>query len=86
MVPLVSGLALELQNNQWMYLNGVILVSQQHGITRGVADGALKLPYFAATAWFHKMLPPDLQNKDLTDMLPEVEDFTINELPVTVGA
>jgi hypothetical protein len=26
------------------------------------------------------MLPPDLQNKDLTDMLPEVEDFTINEL------
>jgi hypothetical protein len=45
------------------------------------ADGALKLPYFAATAWFHKMLPPDLQNKDLTDMLPEVEDFTINELP-----
>jgi hypothetical protein len=27
------------------------------------------------------MLPPDLQNKDLTDMLPEVEDFTINELP-----
>jgi hypothetical protein len=39
-----------------------------------------KLPYFAATAWFHKMLPPDLQNKDLTDMLPEVEDFTINEL------
>jgi hypothetical protein len=23
---------------------------------------------------------PDLQNKDLTDMLPEVEDFTINEL------
>jgi hypothetical protein len=27
----------------------------------------------------HKMLPPDLQNKDLTD-IPEVEDFTINEL------
>jgi hypothetical protein len=26
------------------------------------------------------MLLPDLQNKDLTDMLPEVEDFTINEL------
>jgi hypothetical protein len=25
------------------------------------------------------MLPPDLQNKDLTDML-QVEDFTINEL------
>jgi hypothetical protein len=81
MVPLVFLDWLELQNNQWMYLNGVILVSNNIRITRGVAaDGALKLPYFAATAWFHKMLPPDLQNKDLTDMLPEVEDFTINEL------
>ena len=78
----VSGLALELQNSQWMYLNGVILVSPTTlGITRGVAaDGALKLPYFAATAWFHKKLPTDLQNKDLTAMLPEVEDFTLNEL------
>ncbi|MBF4505651.1 carboxypeptidase [Flavobacterium sp. JLP] len=78
----VSGLALQLQNNQWMYLNGVILVSPTDlGITRGVVStAALKLPYFAATAWYHKMLSPDLQNKDLTDMLPEVEDFTINEL------
>lgn len=78
----VSGLALELQEKQWMYLNGVILVSPTTlGINRGVAtDGALKLPYFAATAWYHKMLPPDLQNKDLTDMLPEVEEFTMNEL------
>ncbi|MHC0440580.1 S10 family peptidase [Flavobacterium sp. 3-210] len=78
----VSGLALQLQNNQWMYLNGVILVSPTDlGITRGVvSDAALKLPYFAATAWYHKKLSSDLQNKDLTDMLPEVEDFTINEL------
>lgn len=78
----VSGLALQLQNNQWMYLNGVILVSPTDlGITRGVvSNAALKLPYFAATAWYHKMLSPDLQNKDLTAMLPEVENFTINEL------
>ena len=26
------------------------------------------------------MLPADLQSKDLTDVLPEVEEFTINEL------
>ena len=78
----VSGLALELQNSEWMYLNGVILVSPTElGITRGVAtEAALKLPYFAATAWFHNKLSPDLQNKDLTNMLPEVEEFTINEL------
>lgn len=78
----VSGLALELQNAQWMYLNGVILVSPTDlGIQRnGPVDAALKLPYFAATAWYHKKLPADLQQKDLTDMLPEVEQFTINEL------
>ncbi|MCZ4242643.1 S10 family peptidase [Pedobacter punctiformis] len=78
----VSGLALELQNSQWMYLNGVVLVSPTElGIERsGPVDAALRLPYFAATAWYHKALPADLQNKDLTAMLPEVESFTINEL------
>jgi carboxypeptidase C (cathepsin A) len=78
----VSGLALELQNAHWMYLNGVILVSPTDlGIERdGALDAALRLPYYAATAWYHKMLPADLQQKDLTDMLPEVEEFTINEL------
>ena len=78
----VSGLALELQSNQWMYLNGVILVSPTElGMERGtVLDAALRLPYFAATAWYHKKLPTDLQSKKLTDMLPEVESFTVNEL------
>jgi carboxypeptidase C (cathepsin A) len=78
----VSGLALELQNNQWMYLNGVILVSPTDlGINRnGPVDEALILPYYAATAWYHKKLPADLQSKDLTAMLPEVETFTVNEL------
>lgn len=78
----VSGLALELQNSQWMYLNGVILVSPTElGIKReGPVEAALRLPYFAATAWYHNKLPQDLQQKDLTDMLPEVEAFTVNEL------
>ncbi|MNK06408.1 Serine carboxypeptidase [compost metagenome] len=78
----VSGLALELQSNHWMYLNGVVLVSPTElGIQRGTAmDAALRLPYFAATAWYHKALSSDLQTKKLTDMLPEVETFTINEL------
>lgn len=78
----VSGLALELQNAQWMYLNGVILVSPTDlGIKRdGPVDEALMLPYYAATAWYHKVLPADLQQKDLTAVLPEAEDFTINQL------
>lgn len=80
--PRVSGLSLELQNSHWMYLNGVILVSPTGlGIERGTAVGdANFLPYYAAAAWYHKKLPADLQNKDLTDMLPEVEQYTVNEL------
>ena len=78
----VSGLALELQNQQWMYLDGVVLVSPTDlGIKRdGPVGEALLLPYYAATAWYHKALAADLQSKDLTAMLPEVENFTINEL------
>lgn len=85
----VSGLAMELQNSQWMYLNGVILVSPTDlGLNRsGPVDMALRLPYYAATAWYHKVLPADLQQKDLLDMLPEVEAFTINEyIPAMVRA
>jgi len=78
----VSGLALELQNSQWMYLNGVILVSPTElGIERdGPVEIANRLPYFAAAAWYHKRLSPALQNKDLDELLPEVENFTINSL------
>ena len=78
----VSGLALELQNNQWMYLNGVILVSPTGlGIDRdGPVDVANRLPYFAAAAWFHKVLPEELQSKDLDELLPEVEEYTIDVL------
>nr|WP_253450314.1 carboxypeptidase [Natronospira proteinivora] len=77
----VAGLALELQNSQWMYLNGVILVSPTDmGIDRdGPVKAANRLPYFAATAWYHEMLDDDLQEQDLYELLPEVEDFTLNE-------
>lgn len=77
----VSGLAKELQNNHWMYLNGVILVSPTElGIKRdGPVDAALSLPYYAATAWYHKALSADLQQRDLNALLPEVEAFTLDE-------
>ncbi|EKB50328.1 S10 family peptidase [Cecembia lonarensis] len=76
----VSGLASELQNAHWMYLNGVILVSPTGlGLDRsGPVAKANYLPYFAATAWYHKVLPADLQAKDLDDILPEVEQYTLD--------
>ena len=79
----VMGLSLELQNNQWMYLNGVIMVSPaDYKVYRtgGPVGSALNMPYFTATAWYHKMLNSELQNKDLLEILPDSEDFAINTL------
>jgi carboxypeptidase C (cathepsin A) len=46
----------------------------------GPVSAALNLPYFTAAAWFHEKLHSDLQQKDLTEILPEVEEYTINKL------
>jgi carboxypeptidase C (cathepsin A) len=79
----VSGLALELQESQWMYLNGVIMVSPadyKFFESDPAISSALNLPYFTAAAWYHKMLPEALQQKDLLDILPESEDYALNML------
>ena len=79
----VMGLSHELQSSQWMYLNGVILVSPADYklySTNQPIYSAINLPYFTAAAWYHKVLPPELQNKDLLDILPESENYAINTL------
>jgi len=79
----VAGLAGELQNSHWMYLNGVILVSPT-GLGMEPAgpsprSKAFKLPYYAATAWYHEQLPSALQSRDLPDLLSEVEKYTVEQ-------
>ena len=79
----VMGLAAELQNKQWMYLNGVIMVSPaDYKVLRtgSALSSSLNLPYFTAAAWYHKMLPDELQNKDLLEILPLSEEYAINKL------
>ena len=83
----VMGLSYELQRRHWMYLNGVILVSpadykllEFEDGQEDAIDSSLHLPYYAATAWYHKMLDNNLQSLDLLEFLPDVEDFTINKL------
>jgi len=70
----VSGLALELQNAHWMYLNGVILVSPTDlGIKR---DGPVVMPSLFPTLLQQpgtKKPCPLTATKDLNDVLPEVE-------------
>ncbi|MDW8136976.1 MAG: carboxypeptidase [Bacteroidota bacterium] len=76
----VSGLAGVLQERHWMYLNGVILVSPTGlGIPRdGPVGQALLLPYYAAAAYYHRRLSPDLQSRSLEALLAEVEAFAID--------
>src|SRR5690606_30157732 len=78
----VSGLANRLQSAHWMFLNGVVLVSPTPlGVDReGPVADALTLPYYAATAWYHRPLEPPLQQRALEALLPEVEQFTIDRL------
>ncbi|ADV48598.1 peptidase S10 serine carboxypeptidase [Cellulophaga algicola DSM 14237] len=79
----VMGLSLALQDQQWMYLNGVIMVSPaDYKVLRedGPVSSALNLPYYTAAAWHHKALPAALQYKDLDDILPASEAYTINTL------
>lgn len=79
----VAGLARQLQSAHWMFLNGVILVSPtEMGLeppAMNPRSQILKLPYYAATAWYHDALSSEMQEKDLYDFLPEVEQFTIEE-------
>jgi carboxypeptidase C (cathepsin A) len=75
-----SGLVNHMQQEHQMYFNGVILVSMtgldyQAGSDLGFA---LSLPHYAATAWYHKALPADLQAKPLRDVLQEAEAYALD--------
>ena len=82
-----AGLAGYLLNQHQIYLNGVILVSMTGLDIESGPDVsyATALPQYAATAWYHKQLPADLQAKPLRAVLDEVEAFALNEyLPALV--
>ncbi|MDP1835004.1 MAG: hypothetical protein Q8K75_03650 [Chlamydiales bacterium] len=80
-----AAIANYLHDNDHIYLNGVILIStvlnfQNLDFDKGNDNPYfLFLPSYAATAWYHKRLPEDLQKKPLPDVLKEVETFAIND-------
>lgn len=82
-----AGLVGHLQSQHQMYFNGVILVSMTNlGIERGDDLGfATRLPHLTATAWYHKRLAPDLQNKPLKDVLAEAERFAMHEYQLALS-
>jgi carboxypeptidase C (cathepsin A) len=71
--------------------NGIMLVSAIMNFqTTAFAPGndlpyALFLPSYAATAWYHKQLPADLQSRPLAEVVAEVEDWSLNQYTVALA-
>ena len=84
----VMGLAGALQQRQWMYLNGVILVSPadyKWFASDPPISVALQLPYMTATAHYHGRLPAKLQSMTLDELLPVAEAFALDTLMPAVA-
>jgi carboxypeptidase C (cathepsin A) len=79
-----AGLAAHLQDRLGINLNGVLLVSSVLNFQTIRFDEGNDLPFilflptYTATAWYHKKLPPDLQD-DFQKALAESERFAQNE-------
>jgi carboxypeptidase C (cathepsin A) len=65
--------------------NGIVLVSTIMNFeTTNFAPGndipyVMFLPSYAATAWYHKKLPPDLQSKSVQEIVSEAEQWAAND-------
>ncbi len=79
-----AGLSAHLFDRYNMTLNGIVLVSSILDFATIVFNQNNDLPYvlflptYTATAWYHKRLPPDLQ-ENLEKTLTEVKEFAIGE-------
>lgn len=71
--------------------NGIVLISTAIDLRPIFFAAGDDLPYhlfvptYTATAWYHKKLDPELQNRDLVDLLQEVESWAETELLVALG-
>ncbi|HYU32391.1 MAG TPA: peptidase S10 [Thermoanaerobaculia bacterium] len=80
-----AGLANYLQERHGMYLNGIVLLSTVLNFQTNRFNVGNDLPYplflptYTATAWYHKKLPPDLQQGPLKNALAEAERFAAGE-------
>jgi len=80
-----AGLCYYLQNEAGIYLDGVIVVSGlmnwqfiDFSPNNDLAF-CLALPSFASTAWYYKKDAPEYQQKDVTQVTQEVEQFAMND-------
>ena len=85
-----AGLSEYLQSRYGFYLNGIVLVSS--ALNFGSIDFTPQndvpfvgfLPGFATTAWYHKKLAPELQNKTVHQLAAEARAFAGSEYTVAL--
>ncbi len=69
-----------LQQRHQMYLNGVVLLSAVGFGNWGADDRTIYfLPTFTASAWFHKLLPADLQKLSIEEVAKQARAFAHGE-------
>lgn len=72
-------------HDQGYYLNGILLISSILNFGTALFDSGndqpyiLFLPTYAATAWYHKRLPADLQQQTVEQVVAEAERFALGE-------
>ncbi len=80
-----AALSGELSQHLKMNVNGIMLVSTVLNFQTLDFNAGNDLPYvlylptYAATAWFHKKLPPDLQAKTLSEVFETARNFAAGE-------
>ena len=75
-----AQLASILQHRHQIYLNGIVLVSSV-GFGNWGADDRTKffLPTFITSAWYHHLLPPDLQKLTIEQIAERAREFAHGE-------
>jgi carboxypeptidase C (cathepsin A) len=80
-----AGLSQELQTRHGIELNGIVLVSSllTYQTLSPAPDNdiayAIQIETFAATAWYHKRLPADLQQKTVKQVVDEARAFAFGD-------
>jgi carboxypeptidase C (cathepsin A) len=74
-----------LQERHQIYLNGIVLVSSvAFTDVSGDDRDAFFLPTMAATAWYHHLLPPDLQKLTIEELTQQAREFAHGEYTQTL--
>ena len=73
-------LASILEQRRQVHLNGIVLVSAVAFASWGADDRAIQsLPTYATSAWFHKVLPEDLQKLPVAEVARQAREFAHGE-------